>query len=187
MSLLCLSRTRTRWWPARREAPARARRRCGPPRRHRGAQVGRAAVFVDLATLLRDHPGQFGGVDHGTRSLPPPPAGCVGANLPTHCALIQEDAGTVLGSGLVQPPHLVRLRGQVEITRALEFHVLPMVLNRGERARGPGRSAVCSSSTRLRPVVGGRAAPAGMSTVPRTLYGWLSPMPDTSERQVRSV
>ncbi|RUP82281.1 hypothetical protein D8M38_09025 [Kocuria sp. HSID17582] len=127
------------------------------------------------------------GLDHGTRSLPPPPAGCVGANLPTHCALIQEDAGTVLGSGLVQPPHLVRLRGQVEITRALEFHVLPMVLNRGERARGPGRSAVCSSSTRLRPVVGGRAAPAGMSTVLRTLYGWLSPMPDTAEGQARSA
>lgn len=108
-------------------------------------------------------------------------------DLPTHRALIQEDAGTVLGMGLVQPLHPVRLPGRVENTRALEVHVHPIVLNRGERARGPGRSAVCSSSTRLRPVVGGRAAPAGMSTVLRTLYGWLSPMPDTAEGQARSA
>lgn len=109
-------------------------------------------------------------------------------DLPTHRALIQEDAGTVLGMGLVQPLHPVRLPGRVENTRALEVHILPMVLNRGERGRGPGRSAVYSSSTRPRPVVmGGHAAPAGMSTVLRTLYGWLSPMPDTAEGQARSA
>ena len=93
--------------------------------------------------------------------------------------------------GLVQPLHPVRLPGRVENTRALEVHVHPMVLNRGERGRGPGRSAVYSSSTRPRPVVmGGHAAPAGMSTlltVLTTLYGWLSPMPDTAEGQARSA
>ena len=90
--------------------------------------------------------------------------------------------------GLVQPLHPVRLPGRVENTRALEVHVHPIVLNRAERGRGPGRSAVYSSSTRPRPVVmGGHAAPAGMSTVLRTLYSWLSPMPDTAEGQARSA
>ena len=90
--------------------------------------------------------------------------------------------------GLVLPLHPVRLPGRVESTRALEVHVLPMALNRGERGGGPGRSGVYSSSTRPRPVVmGGHAAPAGMSTVLRTLYSWLSPMPDTAEGQARSA
>lgn len=111
-----------------------------------------------------------------------------GVDLPTHRALIQEDAGTVLSMGFVQPLHPVRLHGRVENTRALEVHVHPMVLNRGECGRAPGRSAGRSNSTRPRPVVmGGHAAAAGMSTVLRTLYGWLSPMPDTAEGQARSA